>query len=295
MRTLVHLSDIHFGRVDMALVPALITAVNTLKPDLVAVSGDLTQRARSHQFKEARVFLDALPQPQIVVPGNHDVPMYNFFARFMQPLYKYQKYITADLLPFYVDDEIAVMGVSTARSLTIKGGRVNEQQVARMSERLCPLNDEIVKIVVTHHPFDLPEGHHERNLVGRARMAMQQLASCGVDVFLAGHLHISHTTHSATRYKIQGHSALVIQAGTALSTRGRGEANSFNLVRVDHPNITVERFEWRPAELAFSLVATEKFKHTPDGWNRVSPPAVEMVREADDIINPGASAPGGVG
>jgi 3',5'-cyclic AMP phosphodiesterase CpdA len=269
MRTIVHLSDIHFGRINHHVISPLIEAVAKIKPDLVAVSGDLTQRARARQFKEARAFLDRLPKPQIVVPGNHDVPLHNVFARFARPLRKYRRFITDDLWPFYTDEEIAVLGVNTARSLTIKGGRVNEEQVAFMRERFCSIDPEVVKIIVTHHPFDLPEGHHERNLLGRARMAMEALASCGADVFLAGHLHVSHTTHSAERYKIKGHSALVVQAGTATSSRGRGEENSFNVVRVDRPNIAVERFEWQPKQGGFALVTTERFRHTPDGWARL--------------------------
>ena len=268
MRSIAHLSDIHFGRVDPHVVPPLIELINQMKPDLVAVSGDLTQRARAHQFQQARVFLDSLPQPQIVVPGNHDVPLYNLFARFLQPLDNFQRYITNNLRPFYHDEEIAVLGVSTARSLTIKGGRINEEQVAWMRERLCAYDPQVVKVVVTHHPFDLPEGHDERNLVGRARMAMERLASCGADLFLAGHLHVSHTTHSATRYKIKGHSALVVQAGTATSTRGRGEENSFNMIRIQRPLIAVERFEWQ-RENGFQLAETERFNHTPDGWIRL--------------------------
>ncbi len=109
MRIIAHLSDFHFGRVDPLLVQPLIDVVHQVKPDLVAVSGDLTQRARSHEFKQAREFLDALPRPQIVVPGNHDVPLYNVFARFFEPLKKYRKYITEDLFPFYHDDEMAVL------------------------------------------------------------------------------------------------------------------------------------------------------------------------------------------
>jgi len=269
MRTIVHLSDIHFGRVDAAVVGPLIETINQIAPDVVAVSGDLTQRARSHQFKAARAFLDALPQPQIVVPGNHDVPLHNVLARFAQPLRKYRRYITDDLRPLYYDDEIAVLGINTARSFTIKGGRINQQQVDWMRDRLCSFDPEVVKIVVTHHPFDIPEGHDERNVVGRARMAMERLASCGADVFLAGHLHVSHTTHSARRYKIQGHSALVVQAGTATSDRGRGEANSFNVIRIERPNISIERLECLPERGSFVPAEIENFRHTPDGWIRV--------------------------
>jgi 3',5'-cyclic AMP phosphodiesterase CpdA len=269
MRTLAHLSDLHFGRVDEQLIEPLISAVAEVKPDLVAISGDLTQRARSHQFREARVFLDALPQPQIVVPGNHDVPLHNVFTRFLQPLDKYKRHITDDLQPVYVDEEIAVVGVNTARSLTFKGGRINEDQIARIREELCTAGSELIKIVVTHHPFDLPEGYSDRDLVGRAQMAMTGLADCGADLFLAGHLHVSHTGHTAKRYNIRGHSALVVQAGTASSTRGRGEANSFNVIRINRPNISVERMTWQPASSAFALSGEENFRHTSDGWVRL--------------------------
>jgi len=194
MRSIVHLSDIHFGRLNHEVVDPLVETIKQINPDLVAVSGDLTQRARSHQFKEARAFLDRLPNPQIVVPGNHDVPLHNVWMRFMQPLDKYRRFITEDLRPVHQDEEIAVIGLNTARSLTIKGGRINESQVAWMREKLCDLDEKIVRIVVTHHPFDLPEGHDERDLVGRARMAMETLASCGADIFLAGHLHAGQIT-----------------------------------------------------------------------------------------------------
>jgi 3',5'-cyclic AMP phosphodiesterase CpdA len=270
MRTLVHLSDLHFGRVDERIIKPLISAVTEINPDLAAVSGDLTQRARSEQFREARAFLDTLPRPQIVVPGNHDVPLHNIFTRFLQPLAKYKRYITADLQPTYVDDEIVVVGVNTARSFTIKGGRINEDQLGRVRDQFCGLADDVIKIVVTHHPFDLPEGHSERDLVGRSQMAMTGLAECGADLFLAGHLHVSHTGHTAKRYNIAGHSALVVQAGTASSTRGRGEANSFNVIRIHRPDISVERLEWRPGSLTFEVASEESFRHTNDGWIRLT-------------------------
>jgi len=270
MRTLVHLSDLHFGRIDEALLEPVIATVAAIKPNVVVVSGDLTQRARSYQFKEAREFLDKLPSPQIIVPGNHDVPLHNVFARFFQPLDKYKEHITDDLEPFYADEEVAILGINTARSLTIKDGRINEEQVAAIRERLCPFPNDVTKIIVTHHPFDLPEGHHrEDDLVNRAQLAMEAIAKCGADVLLAGHLHVSHTGHSSARYKIAGHSALVVSAGTATSTRGRGETNSFNVLRLRHPFINVERLSWQPERAEFTPSSTEHFKHSPDGWTRV--------------------------
>jgi 3',5'-cyclic AMP phosphodiesterase CpdA len=277
MRTLIHLSDLHFDRVDYSLVEPLIQTISELAPDVVVVSGDLTQRARSAQFKEAREFLDALPSPQIIVPGNHDVPLYNVFKRFFQPLDKYKRFITDDLEPFHADEEIAVLGINTARSLTIKDGRVNEEQIAMIRARLCVLDDGVTKILVTHHPFDLPEGHDEDDLVNRAELAMDALVKCGADVLLAGHLHVGHTGHSSTRYKIAGHNALIISAGTATSTRARGETNSFNVLRIKHPYIQVERRSWQADRAIFTISSTEYFNHTKDGWTRVPDEAVPDV------------------
>ena len=277
MRTIAHLSDLHFGRIDPALVEPVVRTVTELKPDLVAVSGDLTQRAREEQFRAAREFLDRLPRPQIIVPGNHDVPLYRVWERFLAPLDKYKRYITEDLDPLYADEEIAVVGINTARSLTFKNGRVNERQVEKIRSHLCGFAEEVTKIVVTHHPFDVPEGHDIDDLVGRAAMAMEALARCGADLLLAGHLHVGHTGHTAERYKIEGHSALVVQAGTATSTRHRGEANSFNVVRVQHPHVQVERLVWQSERGEFAPAPSETFAHTPDGWRRIPDEAAADV------------------
>ena len=269
MKKIVHLSDLHFGRIDPALVGPLAEAVNDARPSVVVVSGDLTQRARSHQFKEAREFLDRLPRPQVVVPGNHDVPLYDVLSRFARPLDKYRRHISEEVEPVYEDEEMVVAGVNTARSLTRKYGRVNERQVASLRERLCRYSDEVLKVVVTHHPFDVPAGADEREIVGRAQMAMEALAACGVDLLLAGHMHVSQTGRTAERYQIAGHSALFVQAGTATSTRGRGEANSFNVIRLKHPHIQVERRGWQPEAAAFRPANAETFRHTPGGWERL--------------------------
>ena len=269
MRTLVHLSDLHFGTVRQEIVLPLLSLLERIQPDLVAVSGDLTQRARKEQFVAARDFLDAMPFPKIVVPGNHDVPLYNLFARFVLKLARYRRYISDELEPFYGDPEIVVLGINTARSATFKGGRINSRQVAHMQERLGPLNG-VTKIVVTHHPFDLPEAYPDKALVGRARRAMQQLAGSGIDLFLAGHLHIGLSEPTALRFQIGGRSPLMIQAGTALSSRVRGEANSFNVIRIQHPNISVSRLTWRADLKVFVSTHADYFRHSEAGWARGS-------------------------
>jgi len=267
VRTIVHLSDLHFGRVDHALLDPLARTVRSLAPHLVVVSGDLTQRAKPTQFQEARAFLDTLPAPQLVVPGNHDVPLYNLFRRFFRPLDAYVRHISPDLQPVRIDDEIAVVGVNTARSAVFKGGRINEQQMARVRDLLCPLPPQVTKIVVTHHPFDLPPGHDSRQLVGRARKAMQLFSRCGADILLSGHLHESHASDTRLRYKIEDFAALVVQAGTATSTRGRGEANSFNVLRIEHPRVRVERFAWDGS--GFAPQDTAAYEHGSDGWRKI--------------------------
>ena len=270
MRTLVHLSDLHFGRIDEALITPLTVQIEQLKPDVVVVSGDLTQRARSIEFREARRFLDTLSAPKIVVPGNHDIPLHNVFRRFLRPLHTYQRHITEDLEPLYSDDEIAIIGINTARSLTLKSGRVNAVQMERVCQRLNRLHGSIIKIVVTHHPFDLPMHLGNRHLVGRAAAAMSAFAGCRIDLLLAGHLHGSHAVDTSERYQFGGHSAIAVQAGTATSTRGRAETNSFNIIRVDSGHIAVDHMGWQPGSGRFEWVTTESFVRTPCGWSKAA-------------------------
>jgi len=268
VRTLVHLSDLHFGRVDETLLVPLINRVGEIDPDVVVVSGDLTQRARSGQFKAAREFLDALPKPQIVVPGNHDIPLHNVFNRFVRPLDKYRRYITDELEPAYIDQEIAVLGVNTTRSATIKDGRINAEQIASLQSRLRTLQAHVVTIVVTHHPFDLPAHYGEGHLVGRAPAAMQMFAEHRVDLLLAGHVHASHSGDTTMRYRFGDYAALAVQAGTATSTRGRGETNSFNVIRIASPrSITIELYGWDAAVGTFAQVRSYAFERGASGWS----------------------------
>lgn len=228
MRTIVHLSDLHFGRVDEPLLAPLTRRIHELAPQLVVVSGDLTQRARSAEFERARAFLDALPQPQLVVPGNHDNSLHNPFKRLLRPMGDYRRYINADLEPTYADDEIAALGVNTAWVLS-KEGRVSRRRQALLRERVRAQPADVVRIVVTHHPFDV----------------------AGADLLLSGHLHVAHAGTVAPRVRQAGSTAVLVQAGTATSSRLRGETNSFNVIRVRAPQVEVERETWSHQERAF--------------------------------------------
>ena len=255
MRTVVHLSDLHFGRVDPAVVEALPAHLTTLAPDLTVVSGDFTQRARRGQFQEARAFLETLPGPRLVVPGNHDVPLYNIAARLLMPLAGYRRHITADLAPMFADAEMIVFGINTTRSLTIKGGRIRQVDVQRLRDALGRAAKDVVKIIVAHHPFE-PSA--------KAGDAVDVLTAAGADVFLTGHLHVSYTGHTAHRYQRGARSAIAVEAGTATSTRMREEANTFNVLRTSTRQITVERVAWQGG--GFLVIDTQTFQRSHAGW-----------------------------
>jgi 3',5'-cyclic AMP phosphodiesterase CpdA len=271
MRTLVHLSDLHFGSTRNELLEPLVDAVRRIGPSLIAVSGDLTQRARPEQFREARAFLDRFAAPRMVVPGNHDIPLYNLFARF-RGLVAYRRHLAPELEPFYRDQEIAALGINTARALAFKDGRINKQQAARAASLLAGHPAELTKIIVSHHPFDLPETYRRRVLVGRAQMAIRRLNQCKVDVYLAGHYHISGAAPTAFQVRVDGYSSLIVQAGTALSDRTRGEPNTFNAIRIELPRMSLERHQWDEARGIFTVAETSHFQRGPSGWSRVSSP-----------------------
>jgi 3',5'-cyclic AMP phosphodiesterase CpdA len=265
MRTLAHLSDLHFGRIDVALLDPLREAVRALRPDVVVVSGDLTQRARRAQFAAAHAFLAELPQPQIVVPGNHDVPLYDVARRFLAPLARFRRSIDADPAPWYRDGEIAVLGINSARSLTFKGGRINAEQVALVRERFAALPAGVTRVLVTHHPFDLPPGADSDDRIGRAAMALKAFADCGVDVLLSGHLHRTHMAAASEAMAVHG--ALSIHAGTATSTRGRGEANTFNAILIAPGRVQVTPWAWEPYRNAFVAAPSRRFLRGDARWS----------------------------
>ena len=276
MRRIVHLSDLHFGRVDPAILPPLARAVAEVAPDLVVVSGDITQRARTAEFEAAARFLKTLPTPQLTIPGNHDVALYNVVRRWLSPLARYQRYITKDLEPFYEDAEIAVLGVNTARALTLKDGRINRLQIEAAAQRFADCGIDVTRIVVTHHTFDVPEATtastaaHKR--VGRADMALASFIDAGVDMILSGHLHMSAVAETTKRYQVPGPAALLIHAGTATSTRQRDELNAFNVLHIDKPDVAIECWIWRAQEGRFLPATTERFTRTSIGWSRAAIP-----------------------
>lgn len=246
MRLLAHISDLHFGTEQAPIAAGLIEDLHAVKPHLVVVSGDLTQRARAAQFRAARDYLKLLPAPQLIVPGNHDVPLYDVTRRFLAPLSRYRKLITPDLAPWFEDDEMAVLGINTARSFTWKSGRISHEQIKGMRGRLENVGRTKFKVVVTHHPFIPPPGEEGASvdLVGRAGVALRVIDHHCVDLLLAGHLHLGYTGDIRAYYPATKRSIVVAQAGTAISRRVRHEPNAYNLISLDGETLRIEVRVW---------------------------------------------------
>jgi 3',5'-cyclic AMP phosphodiesterase CpdA len=270
MRTIAHISDVHFGREDPVIVAGLLEAVAAAGPDVAVVSGDLTQRARKRQFRAARAFLEALPHvPRVVIPGNHDIGLTSLMDRRLSPFRRFRRYITDDLEPFHADAEVAIAGINTVRKSTVNDGRIKDKAARRACEQLSAAGKKAARVVVTHHPVDVEPGDWKRRTVARADGAMKRFAASGVDLFLSGHLHTGSTLSTSARYRFKGYAAVVVHAGTAVSTRRRGEPNSWNIVRVDgvaadRGTIEIERMEWDGT--AFEAMGVKRYQKGAEGW-----------------------------
>jgi len=270
MRTIAHISDLHFGKLDLAVAEGLVDDLTRDPPSLVVASGDFTQRARAGQYREARAFLDRLPQPILAIPGNHDIPLYDIFRRFFFPLANYRRHITHDLRPVYRDDEMLVMGMNTARSFTPsfsgfwKDGAISPEQLLEVERHAAETSPTLVKILVTHHPFIPPPGERIHGIVRGATTAMQTLEACGIDLLLAGHLHMGYSGDTRTHFEAAKRSILSIQAGTATSTRRRSEPNAYNRITIEDGRVTVDVREWRGSAFVSRIART--FLRSADGW-----------------------------
>ncbi|MGV3773850.1 MAG: metallophosphoesterase family protein [Verrucomicrobiales bacterium] len=253
MKTIAHISDLHFGTELPDRVDSLCKQLHQKQPSLTVISGDLTQRARSNQFAAASAYLNRLPQPQIIVPGNHDVPLYDIMRRFVAPLNRYKRYIIDDLNPFYEDEEIAVLGLNTARSLTWKSGRISLEQIERIRTTFREVPTSKFKVLVTHHPFIPPAGEDVSgvDLVGRAGEAIPAIDEAGIDLLLAGHLHHGYSGDARMFYPGAKRSIIVLQAGTATSQRIRHEPNGYNLIQLDRENIVIQMHSWSESKRNF--------------------------------------------
>jgi 3',5'-cyclic AMP phosphodiesterase CpdA len=264
---IVHLSDLHFGAHDERLVEAVEGQVDDLKPDLVVVSGDFTQRARTEQFREACHFLGRLREgghEVLGVPGNHDVPLYDVLRRFLSPLARYRRFIDESLCPFVELPGVAVLGINTARSLTFKDGRINKDQVAFIRETFARTPSEAMRILVTHHPlFALEVADDPGRAIGRQELALDAIEESGVDMLLAGHNHHA-SSQDASDLVTRAGGVLVVQAGTATSTRVREQEQSFNVIDIAEASARITIHGWTGND--FAAMDSSRYEWVEGKW-----------------------------
>ncbi|MDY0006922.1 MAG: metallophosphoesterase family protein [Spongiibacteraceae bacterium] len=241
MPTLVHISDLHFGRDVPAVTAALLAQLRDLNPDCVIISGDLTQRATGAQYRAARQFLDQLHWPHVVIPGNHDLPGVDLWTRFVRPWRRWRRYLNLPLEPYCGAEGYRIAGVNTARSagfyLDWSRGRINRAQTGLIASRFAGAPEGDLRIVVAHHPFWLPDVQRHRGLIYRRDAALQTFADIGVDLVLSGHVHLPYTR------LLNG--VIVSHAGTTLSNRLLpDQPNSFNLIRGDRGALRINTWCW---------------------------------------------------
>lgn len=260
MFRILHLSDLHFGPPYLPQVgEAVMQLAPRLKPDVIVISGDFTQRATREQFAEARQFIDALPDvPKITVPGNHDIPLYRAAERWNQPHMLYREYISDQLDTVFRCDKAVIVGLdSTAPRTAITNGRIRQRQLEMCSEAFADVPDGAVRIVVAHHHFaPAPDYLHDQTMP-KARRAMRQFVEQGVELILGGHLHRAYIGNSLDFYpgNHRDRGIVIAQSGTSTSRRGRGrerEKNSFNLIGIEADMFQITQFMYFEQDRQFA-------------------------------------------
>ncbi|MCP5243734.1 MAG: metallophosphoesterase [Burkholderiales bacterium] len=268
MTKILHLSDLHFGKHFLPVVgEAVLAQAESLSPDIIVISGDFTHRAKPKEFEAAQKFLQRLPPtPHVFVPGNHDVPLYRFWERLLNPHMLYQNYIADSLdSTLSIDNGIIVGLDSTAPYSAIKNGRLSRRQLQFCKQAFTGAPAGLFKVVVMHHHL-VPAPTFERTRpMPQAKRALEAFTRMRVDVVLAGHLHRAYVGHSLDVYagENRDHGIIIVQCGTTTSCRGRGlerEKNSFNLVTLTATDIQVEHYHYSEHNAAFGPVSQHVFR-----------------------------------
>ena len=249
MSVLLQVSDPHFGTERTPVVEALVALAAQLRPDLVVLSGDITQRARTEQFSAARSVMDRLGAPLLALPGNHDIALFNLWSRFTRPYARYSAAFGANLAPVFSSNDLLVIGVNTTRARRHKDGEVSSEQIDAVAEQLRRARPEQLRVVVVHQPIDVMRAEDLPNRLHNHTAAQQAWAAAGADVVMGGHIHLPYVMPLPGLAR----PLWAVQAGTAVSSRVRsGVPNSVNVVRWSPAaGCVVEQWDYSAAALAF--------------------------------------------
>lgn len=260
MTVVLQVSDPHFGTEKPDVVEALLRLAHTLDPDVLLMSGDITQRAKRSEFAAAKAFVDRVGARQVIaIPGNHDIPLFNLFARAVSPYGHYQEVFPGTLEPVYSSPDLLLIGVNSTRNYRHEDGTVSAEQIARVSAALMKRRPGQLGIVVAHHPVHVLSPQDGKNLLHGHRAALGTWVLAGADLVLGGHIHLPFVRPVNDAMPGLGRDAWVVQAGTAVSTRTRANApNSVNVIRyspaADAGRCAIERWDCVDASQGFTQV-----------------------------------------
>ncbi|MDB6062749.1 MAG: repair exonuclease [Verrucomicrobiaceae bacterium] len=266
MSVALHISDPHFGTEQAPVMQALLQLAHTQTPDVLLLSGDITQRARTKQFQAAANFIAQLPAPaRVIIPGNHDIPLFNLWARIVTPYGNFQRAFGSALETEFESPDFLVLAINSTRPTRHKNGEINSQQLQRVAERLRNATPQQLRIVMMHHPVCAIEESDLSNLVHGYDVAIQMWSAAGADLILGGHIHLPYVRALNTVKRKLPRSVWAVQAGTALSHRTRGKVpNSVNILRtqtIDNaPHTSIERWDFDAATTSFVLVESTSIK-----------------------------------
>jgi 3',5'-cyclic AMP phosphodiesterase CpdA len=264
MSVLIQISDTHFGTEQAPVVAALLELTRHIEPAVAILSGDITQRARRSQFAAARRFVERLHAPKVLaIPGNHDIPLFNVFARALFPYGNYRRAFGADLEPEYESESFCIICVNTTRPARHKDGEVSEQQIERVAQRLRAAQRDQLRIVVTHQPVHVIRERDVENLLHGHERAVRCWSQAGADIVMGGHIHLPYVRALGERFTDLPRAVWSVQAGTAVSYRTRDRiANSVNVVRHRSADAvcSIERWDYDVASKRFHCVGTERLE-----------------------------------
>jgi 3',5'-cyclic AMP phosphodiesterase CpdA len=269
MTVLLQVSDPHFGTERAEVVEALERLVQEQAPDVLLLTGDITQRATATQFAAARAFVDRLRVPTLLaIPGNHDIPLFNLAARLFAPHARYQRVFGDVLEPDFENDEVLVLALNTTRWYRHEDGEVSAAQIERVAQRLEAARPEQWRIVVVHQPVAVTREADRANLLHGREAAVRRWAAAGADLVVGGHIHLPFVLPLRERWPGLARTMWAVQAGTAVSDRVRADAgNSVNVIRIAaatpnavRPHCSVERWDHAAATERFERVAVQRLE-----------------------------------